>query len=173
MSGLLFLTSEDFLVKRGVKGNELVHSIPGFSFILFYSVHCQYCQNFIPVFKKLPGTIAGCQFGMLNVTNNKQLIELSKNTITPIKYVPYMVLYVNSIPYMEYQGPADINNIRNFIIEVANNIEKKQSFTKQNVKIENSNNNEIPAYCIGRPICSGNVCYLDFNKAYTPINNVK
>jgi hypothetical protein len=110
---------------------------------------------------------------MLNVSNNKELIDISKNSITPIKYVPYMVLYVNSIPYMEYQGPSDLNNIKNFIIEVANNIEKKQSFTttKQNVKIEN-NTTEIPAYCIGIPVCSKNVCYLDFNKAYTPVNNV-
>ena len=38
MSGLLFLTKEDFSLKRGVKGNELVHSIPGFSFILFSSL---------------------------------------------------------------------------------------------------------------------------------------
>ena len=83
-----------------------------------------------------------------------------------------MVLYVNSVPFMEYKGPADVNEMRKFIFEVAQNIERKQVFSKQpknNVKIEDKNNN-IPAYCIGRPVCSGNVCYLDFSHAYTPVN---
>ena len=43
--------------------------------------------------KQLPGTVTGCQFGMINVSKNKKTIRMSKNTITPLTYVPYIILY--------------------------------------------------------------------------------
>ena len=60
--GLLFLSANDLTVQKGARGNILCNSIPGFSLILFYSTQCQYCQNLIPIFKSLPGTVGGCQF---------------------------------------------------------------------------------------------------------------
>jgi len=161
MSGLLFLSSEDFSIQRGTKGNIMCHNIPGFSLILFYSTHCEFCQNFIPVFKKIPGTIGGCQFGMLNVSKNRETVEMSQNTISPIKYVPYIVLYINGKPFMSYKGPPEEAEIRRFVMEVANNVQKKQQFSKEKVKDETSTS--IPAYTIGVPISGGKdqmVCYL-------------
>lgn len=165
MSGLLFLTSEDFNVQRGAKGQILCHEIQGFSLILFYSTHCVHCQGLIPIFKSLPGTIGGCQFGMINVSNNRSCVEMSKQSITPIKYVPYIVLYINGKPFMVYKGPYDAEEIRRFVIEVANNVQKKQQFSKAQVKEES---NSIPSYTIGVPVCGDdNVCYLEFLNAYT------
>ena len=166
MSGsILFLTSEDFNVQNGNNGGLLCHNIQGFSLILFYSTYCQHCQTIIPVFKKLPGTINGCQFGMINVSANKSVVDISQKTITQIKYVPYIVFYFNGKPYMIYKGPCTEADIRNFVIEVANNIQQKQQFSKEKV---HDTAEGIPAYCIGKPL-SGNdsVCYLTFNGAYT------
>jgi hypothetical protein len=170
MSGLLFLNSDDFSVQKGAKGNILCHNIPGYALILFYSTHCVHCQSLIPNFKQLPGTIGGCQFGMINVSTNKVCIEASKNTIAPITYVPYILLYINGRPFMVYKGPYEIEEIRRFVIEVANNLQKKQQFTKAKVK-EDESGNGIPAYTIGHPISGGkdnNVCYLSMIEAYTP-----
>lgn len=166
MSGpILFLTSEDFNVQKGSKGDIMCHNIPGFSLILFYSTFCTYCQSFIPIFKRLPGTINGCQFGMINVSTNKAVVQLSQNTIAPIKYVPYIVLYINGKPFMVYKGPSDENEIRNFVVEVANNVQKKQQFSKEKVKEDAPEG--IPAYCIGKPVCGNDkVCYLNFVSAY-------
>ena len=76
MSGLLFLTANDFSVIQDKKNNNniLINNIPGFSLVLFYSNQCQYCKTIIPIMKKLPGTINGCQFGMINVGRNKNVI---------------------------------------------------------------------------------------------------
>lgn len=169
MSGpILFLTSEDFTVQQGSKGDIMCHGIDGFSLILFYSTHCTYCQTFIPLFKRLPGTINGCQFGMINVSANRAVVEMSQNTIAPIKYVPYIVLYINGRPFMVYKGPSDEREIRNFVVEVANNVQKKQQFSKEKVK-EETPEEGIPAYCIGKPVCGNDkVCYLTFNGAYQP-----
>jgi hypothetical protein len=168
MSGLLFLTSEDFSIQKGAKGNIMCHNIPGFSLILFYSTHCEHCQVLIPIFKRLPGTINGCQIGMVNVSTNKACVDMSQNTIAPLKYVPYIVLFINGKPFMVYQGPHDQGEITRFIMEVANNVQKKQQFSGERVK-QDTEGSALPAYSIGKPVCGNEkVCYLDFTKAYIP-----
>jgi len=68
---------------------------------------------------------------------------------------------------MVYKGPYLENEIRNFVVEVANNVQKKQQFSKEKVKEETPGG--IPAYCIGHPLCGNDkVCYLTFNGAYQP-----
>ena len=165
MSGLLFLTSDDFKISRGTKGNILTTSIPGVSLILFYSTQCEHCKNLIPIFKKLPGTVGGCQFGMINVSNNKQCILMSRETIAPISFVPYIVLYINSRPYMRYQGPHQASEIGRFVYEVTQKIQNKQPFAKEEVREDPRGG--IPAYTIGKPLCGDDdVCYLEFSTAY-------
>jgi len=168
MSGLLFLGNDDFTLMKGTKGNILCSSIPGYSLILFYSTQCPHCQKLIPIFKKLPGTIGGCQFGMINVSTNKNCIRLSNDTIAPITYVPYIVLYINGRPFMRYLGPHDANELKKFIIEVAQKMDSKQKFTNQTNILENREST-IPAYTIGVPLfgCDNGECtYLNFTEAY-------
>lgn len=167
MSGLLFLTSEDFFLGKGQKGNLLCTNIPGFSLVLFYSTQCGFCQNFIPVFKKLPGTLGGCQFGMINVSQNKKCVEMSQHTLTPIKYVPYILLYIDGKPFMVYKGEGNEAQIRQFIVDISNNIQKKQNFSKERVKEDTPTG--IPEYTIGKPVIGGKdqmVCYLTNEEAY-------
>ena len=94
MSGLLFLTDDYFKVMSTPKGDVLGNTIRCISLVLFFSTQCQYCHQFIPVFKKLPGKVGGCQFGMINISTNRSVVEKSKNTTSPLSYVPYIVLYV-------------------------------------------------------------------------------
>ena len=170
MSGLLFLTADDFQLVKGAKGNIMCNSIQGFSLILFYSTQCSHCQELIPVFKQLPGTVGGCQFGMINVSHNKQCVMMSRNTIAPIEVVPYIILFINGKPYMRYQGPNTQAEITRFIVEVSQNIQSKQKLIKQDVKkdVHYPPNGGIPAYAAGQPLFGLNdkVCYLEFNDAY-------
>lgn len=168
MSGLLFLTSSDFTLQKGTKGNILCNSIPGFSLILFYSTQCEYCKTFIPIFKKLPNSVGGCQFGMINVSHNKNCILLSRNSIAPITVVPYVILYVNGKPYMRYQGPQDIKEISRFIIDISKSLSGKTKNLKLEKKIKQDVKGKIPAYTIGQPLYGPDdkVCYLEFNSAY-------
>ena len=169
MSGLLFLTSDDFLVEKSNKGALLCNNIQGFSLILFYSTQCVHCQTLIPIFKKLPGTIGGCQFGMINVSSNKECVRMSKDTIAPITYVPYIVLYIQGKPFMRYGGPHDGSEIKRFVLEVSNKVQNKQKFTSENIKEPEKGKPGIPQYTIGHPLCgSDDVCYLKMDEAYIP-----
>ena len=91
---------------------------------------------------------------------------MSKDTIAPIGYVPYIVLYIQGKPFMRYNGPHDGQEIRRFVIEVANKVQSKQKFSPEVVK-DNAKGG-IPEYCIGHPLCGEDdkVCYLPFDDAY-------
>jgi len=173
MNGLLYLTSDDFSIQKGSKSNLMCHNIRGFSLILFYSTNCVYCQELIPIFKTLPGTIGGCQFGMLNVSTNRNCVLMSQNTIAPLKYVPCIMLYVNGRPHMIYKGGHNTDMIRNFVIEVANNLQKRTDFTVNRDRDDHKSNQKkpnIPDYTVGIPVYGNNkdnVCYLEFMEAYS------
>ena len=170
MNCLLFLGHEDFNTQKGTKGDILCTRIPGFSLVLFYSTQCEHCHTLIPIFKQLPKNINGCQFGMINVGVNKQCVQMSRNTIAPITYVPYIVLYVNGKPHMSYKGPHDIAMIKQFVVEVAKNVQSKQKFMPDEAgggKHEKARGS-IPQYTIGKPLYGEDdkVCYLEFLSAY-------
>jgi len=168
MSALNFLTSEDFRIIKDPNGYKLCHIIPGFSLVLFYSNRCKYCKDFITIFKELPGTVGGCQFGMINISNNRDCAEKSKNTNTNIEYVPYIILYYNGKPYYHYQGDADINKLKQFIFEMAKKTEIKQKISQNPNVIQPKKRGTIPQYCLGNPIYGNeNVCYLEMEEAYT------
>jgi len=107
---------------------------------------------------------------MINVSLNKNCVRLSKETIAPITYVPYIVLFVNGRPFMRYNGSHDINEIKRFILEIAQKMETKQKFSndQQNIQ-EVIRDTKIPAYTIGLPLygCDDGECtYLNFTEAY-------
>ena len=70
---------------------------------------------------------------------------------------------------MRYQGPYDGNKIREFVITVAENTQRKQQFSSELVKEDPRGG--IPAYTIGHPLKGDDedVCYLEFSEAYTEI----
>lgn len=164
MSSLLFLSDEDFFIGKGTKGPIMCTNIPGYSLILFYSTKCPHCKKLDPIFRSLPGTIQGCQFGMMNVNSNTRIVQLSKNTISPITFVPSLILHVNGRPFMRYQGPHDLENIRRFIVEVAQKLQNKQKFSEQYVKEDPRG--RIPDFTIGYPKMEDDITYLEFNEAY-------
>ena len=117
-----------------------------------------------PIFKSLPGTIGGCQFGMINVSNNKTCVKMSKETISPITYVPLIILYVKSKPLLLYEGPADIEEIKRFILEVSKKIQNKQKFSSE---IRKESGVSIPSYSLGVPLFGDeNRTYLIMDSAY-------
>jgi hypothetical protein len=167
-----YLVSEDFSIQQSAKGNVLCHNIPNFSLVLYYSNFCKECEPILNVFKKLPNLVIGCQFGIVNVSTNKKCIELASKTITPIRYVPYIIMYINGKPYMSYNGDRDVNSIKQFVIEFVSNVQRKQEFSKE--KTVQEKDDGIPKYCLGKPISGGRdqqVCYLNFLSAYESKKN--
>jgi hypothetical protein len=172
MSGLLFLNSDDFNVQDGTKGKILCNPIPGFSLVLFYSQQCKHCRTLVPIFKRLPGTIGGCQFGLLNVGSNMKVVKKAKGTVTEIQYVPLIILYINGKPFMRYAGSYDKDEITKFVVSMSKRVQSKQTFSKNlppDPNIKEDPRGGIPEFSIGRPLKGDgrlDICYLEFEKAY-------
>jgi thiol-disulfide isomerase/thioredoxin len=133
MSGILFYGSADFSLRQGENGSLLclTYDAPGLTLVLFYSNHCEYCENLIKKFKQLPGIFNGCQFSMVNVSQHPDIPERSSNTMAAITYVPDVILYVNGSPYIRYDGPHEIDQITNFIVEIYKKVQQINFFPKQ------------------------------------------
>jgi hypothetical protein len=166
MSGLLFLKYSDFHIARGMEGKVLCHRIPSFSLILFYSTVCEHCHEFLQIFKKIPGSVNNCQFGIINVSSRdgKPIVDMAKETVSPLKFVPLILLYYNGIPMIRYNGPKNMDIIQKFIVYTAKNImdNNKKLLMNGNQNMRMNSKLKIPEYCVGNPLYGDdeNVCYL-------------
>lgn len=167
MSGLLYLQSNDFCVQNGTKGEILCNKVRGISLTLFYSPKCQYCQSLIPIFKRLPGTISGCQFGLINVSLEKEIVAMSMNSVAPIEYVPLIILFVHGKPFLKYDGPHSETDLRNFVITATRQLHStlKDRFSDDGKK-DGKKEKEIPLYSVGVPLCGDEDMYMEFEQAY-------
>ena len=95
---------------------------------------------------------------MVNVydPDSINLIEQSQKTTTPLQHVPFVVFYINGIPFKKYDGQYNLQDFQTFI----KNVLAEASQIKNTSEI-----NEIPPYTIGKPN-SAKVCYLTYQKAY-------
>lgn len=187
-SGIYFLNEDDFILRENTKGKLLgiKENFNGLTLLLFYSRECQFCEKLLAQFKQLPSLIMGCKFGMVNINQNPTVVDISKTTISPITYVPDLILYVNGLPYMRYDGPGEIENIKEFIVDIYQKLQKTSFLQNQNGQHQSSTTeneiqtttsshakieDEIPAYSVGKPLCGTSKdaygkCYLDFDDAY-------
>lgn len=128
MSGILYLNVDDFVVRKGEKGNLMClnYDVQGLSLVLFYSNECHHCNKLLVKYKQLPLNINGCQFTMINVNKmeNRRVVQMSNQTIVPITYVPDVILYVDGVPYMRYDGSHDIPSIKTFILDIYQRLQK-------------------------------------------------
>jgi len=162
MNGLLFLSSEDFFVSDVQNEKLLCTNLKqNLLLVLFYSTQCNHCQKALPIFRQLPQMIHGCSFGMINVSTNARVVHMSRTTISPIQYVPLVILYVNGEPYYKYKGALTLPDIQKFVVQMSQTLQSKQQFVAPPEEVK-----KIPEYTTGVPYCDEDVCYLDFEEAY-------
>lgn len=171
--GLLFLQTADFFIDAGIKGPILCNNIKGYSLILFYSTACHHCQNILPLFKRLPERVLGCHFGMVNISNNKDIIAMSEKTTSPIKYVPFIILYIHGKPYMryDYEGEPSTDSMMKFVVQVLSKFQSKEKekfvFSGNNNQSVQQQKQAVPMYTTGKPLYGFNdEFYRQFENAY-------
>lgn len=171
MNTLISLTQQDFEVRLGTRGPILCTNVDGLFFALFYDHECGFCQTLFPVFNQLAQTIRGPRFGAVNVRQNMGIAHMSLQTIAPVRYVPFIIVYWNGKPYMQYDGERSYPALRDFALQVGRTVEQRR-FKKFVGTIQQQPHNigkPIPAYTTGKPLCGENgVCYLNELDAYDP-----
>jgi len=156
--GLLILEEEDFELVEAGKSTHLVHTVESkYSIVMFYTDECDQCKIIKPILLRFVGnpTIQIC---MVNVydPDSINLIQQSQKTTTPLQHVPFIVFYINGIPFKKYDGQYNLADFQTFIQNVMDEASKIK---------DTSEISEIPPYTIGKPN-SAKVCYLTYQKAY-------
>lgn len=120
-----YLNATDF----GKEDNHLVVNMSGISLVMFHSQRCNHCRNFLPEFKRLPGSIVGINFGICSVDeSNRVVVQMSQQSSTPIDAVPKFILYNNGLPYVEYTGQRRGQSIIAFLQDIVSRLDQKQPF---------------------------------------------
>lgn len=169
MNSIIKLSTDDWRIKEGKKGNLICNNIKGLSIVLFWSPKCKYCRTLEPNFRQLPTMMKGITFASINISENIGIIAMAEDTITPILTVPNIMVFIDGKPYMQYDDKPDIDSVVNFIKYIMQLIETKKEFAKKN-PAGSKQENEIPPYSIARPyhdLCGDNeFCYLAQSDAY-------
>lgn len=172
MNTINFLSAQDFFLQDTPKGAILKNKIPNFSFVMFYSNMCEHCQNITPAFRELAGKFPGTVFAMINISNNTSLIQTSKNSITPIKYVPLLIFYNDGVPLYQYSGPTDrgscFKNMFEFLKEIHDKLTQTKKFYTNPQQAPVVQQPNIPPYLICKPYGEDpeGVCFLSMDSAY-------
>lgn len=73
--------------------------------VLFSGNDCPHCEKMKEIFNAVEPHFEGkVHFCTINLSEYPELVEASADTLTNITYVPYVLVYVNNIPYMRYEG---------------------------------------------------------------------
>ena len=168
MASLTYLSTDDFSIQSGSKGNVLCNKLPNISLVLFYSANCKFCGDVISVFNVLPRRVNGCHFAAASMDRYLEIAKMSLNTISPIKTVPTIIMYVSGRPLCNYTGTKSIEAIEKFIREMQSKMKMNSTFSGNSKIVQNTR--ELPSYGdSGIPyniVCEGELCYLSVGEAY-------
>jgi len=165
-SGIIELHAESFKKMKGNRGFVLgIPNAQNLTLVMFYSIQCTYCDLAMPELEKLsrfildnnlPINIAVC-----DIMKNKKVIQESADTVDPIKFVPYMPIYLDEKPYLRYNGKKTAEEMLNYLIEVLKRVDTRQKFVqRQQVKEEERTQTSQAEGVPYNVVCEGDVCYL-------------
>lgn len=165
------LTRQDFHLKPHKKSNLLGTNFEGASLVLFHSSNCVYCSDFLPIYRQLPMKIPFFKYGIINLNqgDNKQVYELSKQTIEPIVGVPMMVVYNDGKPIMIYDGPRQLQFLIEFLSNVQQLLQSRSNF-RTSVQTQQTSNNQQNPLKNGKLIEYNLVVGDDKKNCFQPLN---
>ncbi len=163
------LVRDHFYLDDGKKGKLLCTTQKDLLFVFFYKGSgCDSCKTMMPAFQQLSKYVPEVKYAIVNVDEQKDVIRQSLKTISPIKYVPYLIIFANSKPFLRYDGGKDLKDMVDFLKDLLQRIPKNVLSTlgsSASAKFES----EVPVFAGGgipyNVVCDKNsgVCYLTFD----------
>lgn len=117
------LTAKNFVI-TGNAQKTLCINVDGAFLVFFKMMGCENCKAFEPVFVNLSKQESRVMLAVVDLTSNKDIVQWSRQTSTPINAVPVLILYINGRPHAKFNGTKNIVSIQNFIskaLEAATN----------------------------------------------------
>lgn len=84
--------------------------------VLFSGNECPHCDKMKEILETIiPHFENNISFCTINLSEYPELVEASSDTATNITYVPYVLVYVNNIPYSKYEGNYSETEVAKFL----------------------------------------------------------
>jgi thiol-disulfide isomerase/thioredoxin len=165
MSAIKELHADHFKKMKGNRGFVLgIANAQNLTLVMFYSIQCTYCDQAMPELEKLahfiqennlPITVAVC-----DIMKHKSIIKESADTVDPIKFVPYMPIYLGEKPYLRYNGKKTAEEMLNYLIEILKRVDTRQKFVSHRKNEEEEEEKAGPEGVPYNVVCEGDVCYV-------------
>ena len=121
MSNVQVLSSAQFAV-RGNQRKALALNMSGTVLVYFrFSTGCPNCKKFDPIFNQLSTMDRRVAYASIDLTQYRDVVQMSRQTSTPIDAVPAMILYLNGIPHARFNGAKNVPSIQNFLTKALEN----------------------------------------------------
>ena len=123
---ILHLTNNDFYVDNGKKGKVMCTTQKDILFAFFHlnDNECSNCTTMIPEFVTVAKRLPQIKYALVNLSKYPDIFKKTVDTIAPIKYVPYLIIFVNNRPFLRYDGGKSSSEMYEFIKELLENMPK-------------------------------------------------
>lgn len=149
--------------------------------VLFHQPACTHCPAAINVFYSLAQTERRIALGLVNVAQKGGvLVRRTSRSNFPLKYVPYLVLFINGVAVGAYKQKLTLDGLREFIGQSLAQGPARDRFSarqqpdegvKPQPPVEASSG---ATTTLGVPVCDDDdVCYLVYDDAYSKSSNPK
>jgi len=118
MAQVYQVTSQHFSQQRGNNGLSMMINLPGYVLCMFKMFNCPECSKVEPIFAQLAGRNASCRYVITDVSQNRDIVTMSRGTSTPIESVPKFIFYVEGKPVANYKGARNIESLNNFVNKI-------------------------------------------------------
>lgn len=176
---LIKLNHNAFKKMKGNRGYILgIPNATNLTLLMFYSDRCEYCEQAMPELVKLNNVLRQnnlpIQVAICNVGENPQVIQEAQQTVDPIKYVPYMIIYQRDRPYLRYNGKKIAQEMFSYLMEVLKRVDTRQQFVNASQSSQaaaaQDDEESSSAYQSGIPynmVCQDGMCYLTTEEVHT------
>lgn len=116
------LSLKNFSISNGPK-RTLDINIEGKVLLFIKMEGCPGCNSFFPIFHELSKMDKRINYAVFDITNQRQVVVMARETSTPIENVPFILMYNNGSPFAKYKGKKSFEGVQNFITTIIKMIE--------------------------------------------------
>lgn len=109
-----YLSAQNFVI-LGKQQKSLGINLGGNVLVFCKMQKCENCEKFEPIFYQLPLKNNKVTYAIIDISQYREVIEMSRGTNTPIQAVPLLILFINGRPHAKFNGTIHIQSIDNFI----------------------------------------------------------
>lgn len=100
------------------KGNHkqsMCLKVGGIILVLFKIQGCTGCASIEPIFRSFANRDNRVSYGIVDLTREKQIVQMSRATTTVIQTVPRIIIYTEGKPFAVFTGEKSQRGIQTFI----------------------------------------------------------